>query len=57
MKFSIRDLLLVTVIVALVLGWSLDRLKDVKVVRENQLLREILKDEHQTLLIGAEMPK
>ena len=25
MKFSIRDLLLVTVIVALVLGWRLDR--------------------------------
>jgi hypothetical protein len=27
MKFSIRDLFLVTVIVALVLGWSVDRSK------------------------------
>ena len=58
MKFTIRDLLLVTVIVALGLGWALERGKWVlerekwalergKVVRENQLLREVLQEEHQ----------
>ena len=38
MKFSIRDLLLVTVIVALVLGWAIDHWRDNQ--RERQLQQE-----------------
>jgi hypothetical protein len=36
MKFSIRDLMFVTVIVALLLGWSLDRSRI-----KNQLAKEL----------------
>lgn len=39
MKFSIRDLLLVTVIVALLLGWGLDHWR---LSRSNQFLRALL---------------
>src|SRR4051794_2689580 len=39
MRFSIRDLLLVTVIVALAVGWGLHALRNAAIARENKRLR------------------
>ena len=42
MKFSIRDLLLVTVIVALAVGWAIEhrqQTEDLKLARRNSLAR------------------
>jgi hypothetical protein len=36
MKFSIRDLMLVTMIVALALGWGLEHRQQAKLMREAQ---------------------
>jgi hypothetical protein len=41
MKFSIRDLLLVTVIMALILGWGLDRWSLREEVRRVEFLRTL----------------
>ncbi len=45
MKFSIRDLLLVTVIVALALGWWVDR---TRLARENRRLKRPIKPYYTT---------
>jgi hypothetical protein len=43
MKFSIRDLLLLTVIVALVVGWWLDR-RELRRKFEQETLRVVIED-------------
>jgi hypothetical protein len=43
MRFSIRDLLLVTVIVALAIGWGLDAIRHAELSKENHRLRSNLK--------------
>ena len=50
MKFSIRDLLLVTVIVALAVGWWVDRSRLARVVKERRLekIRVVLWDHSQS---------
>ena len=51
MKFSIRDLLLVTVIVALALGWFLDHQKHAKLTEKLTKLAE----ENKQLQIQADL--
>ncbi len=51
MNFSIRDLLLVTVIVALALGWFLDHQKHAKLTEKLTKLAE----ENQKLQIQADL--
>ncbi len=57
MKFSIRDLLLVTVIMALAVGWGIDRSKRSGLGEENGRLKAELDETSSLLSEILDVPK
>ena len=55
MKFSIRDLLLVTVIVALALGWWVDRKRLSQVIEHQKLELEAMRVQEEAARAVAEV--
>jgi hypothetical protein len=53
MKFSIRDLLLVTVIVALAVGWWIDRRRQGQTIEKMRAQIDVLASNRQDVVLGG----
>ena len=54
-RFSIRELMLVTLVVGLVLGWQFDHLYQTKCRKQHQKVREITEQQMDELLLDLQL--